>query len=327
MTQAAPKSAFHGECDAIRTFAARLERAAASDATVLIVGEPGAGKTRAARRLHELSPRSAGPLVVVQPAALSPTLLEAELFGHEAGAFTGADRARAGRFRGASGGTLVLDGVEDLPASLQVKLLRVLQERVVEPVGSAEAHPVDARIVATSRVPLEGEVEAGRFREDLLYRLAVVPLEVPPLRSRRQDLRLLVAEVARGLRDPAAGSRPLSDEAWALLEAHRWPGNLDELENLVLRLGVLGSPGTVVAPEELAELAEAPPGGDPAQRLAEEALELGLQVGDLEAAMVRGALARTRGNASAAARALGLSRKALEYRRDRLEGDGRGRGQ
>jgi DNA-binding NtrC family response regulator len=324
VTQAAPKSAFHGECEAIRAFAERLERAAASEATVLIVGEPGSGKTRAARWLHELSPRSAGPLAVVQPAALSPTLLEAELFGHEVGAFTGADRARLGRFRGASGGTLVLDGVEDLPASLQVKLLRVLQERVVEPVGSAEPVPVDARIVATSRVPLEAEVEAGRFREDLLYRLAVVPLVVPPLRARRADLELLVEEVGRGLGASLAEPRPFCRAAWELLEAHRWPGNLAELENLVLRLGVLGTPGSEVLPEELAELSEAPAGPDPAQRLAEEALDLGLQVGDIEAAMVRGALARTRGNASAAARALGLTRKALEYRRARLEADERG---
>jgi len=151
-----------------------LEKLAKTRTTVLIVGEPGSGKSRAARALHLASQCAGGPLVVVQPAALSPGLLEAELFGHEAGAFTGAGEARLGRFRLAQGGTLVLDGVEDLPAPLQTKLLRVLQEKVVEPLGTDTPLPIDVRIVATSRRPLQEEVEAGRFREDLFYRLAVV---------------------------------------------------------------------------------------------------------------------------------------------------------
>lgn len=320
MSPAASRNALQGSCPAIAAFRDRLGRAAASEATVLIVGEAGSGKSRAARLLHELSSRAAGPLVVVQPAALSPSLLEAELFGHVAGAFTGADRERAGRFRVADGGTLVLDGVEDLPASLQVKLLRVLQERVVEPVGSGEVIPVDVRIVATSRVPLEDEVEAGRFREDLLYRLAVVPLRVPPLRERLSDLQELIAELAPALQAVrASASRPLTPETLEVLEGHRWPGNLAELENVLLRLHVLGSAEAPVEPGELSDLTAGVSGSGPVEGLAAQALDAELTVREVEDAMVAEALARTRGNASAAARLLGLTRKALEYRRARLE--------
>lgn len=320
MSPAASRNALQGSCPAIAAFRDRLGRAAASEATVLIVGEAGSGKSRAARLLHELSSRAAGPLVVVQPAALSPSLLEAELFGHVAGAFTGADRERAGRFRAADGGTLVLDGVEDLPASLQVKLLRVLQERVVEPVGSGEVIPVDARIVATSRVPLEDEVEAGRFREDLLYRLAVVPLRIPPLRERLSDLRDLIAELAPALQEVrASASRPLTPGALEVLEGHRWPGNLAELENVLLRLHVLGAAEVPVEPGELSDLAAGGSGSGPVEGIAAQALDAELTVREVEDAMVAEALARTRGNASAAARLLGLTRKALEYRRARLE--------
>ena len=320
MSPAASRNALQGTCPAIATFRDRLGRAASSEATVLVVGEAGSGKSRAARLLHELSSRAAGPLVVVQPAALSPSLLEAELFGHVAGAFTGADRERAGRFRAADGGTLVLDGVEDLPATLQVKLLRVLQERVVEPVGSGQTIPIDVRIVATSRVPLEGEVEAGRFREDLMYRLAVVPLHVPPLRERLADLAELIAELAPSLQGGrAAAARPFTPRAVEVLEQHRWPGNLAELENVLLRLHVLGAAEAPVEAEELSDLAAPALGDVPEARVAEQALAEGLTIRAVEDAMVAAALERTRGNASAAARLLGLSRKALEYRRARLE--------
>lgn len=285
---------------------------------MLILGPAGAGKTRAARFLHEQSGRSQGPLVSVHPAALSPTLLEAELFGFEVGAFTGAERARPGRFRAAEGGTLVLEGVEDLPLPLQVKLLRVLQERVVEPLGSESPIPIDVRIVATCRTPLGDEVRAGRFREDLLYRLAVVDVEVPPLARRLDDLPELIRVMGDGVL-PRGTARPFSREALQRLRTHDWPGNLAELESLLIRVHALGSPGDPVGAEELIELADG--ATDPHQRIAREVLDAGLTLAEVEAALIEEALLRSGGNSSAAARALGITRRAIDYRRAKGEGD------
>ena len=186
-----------GAAESSRSFEGEISRVAASDVTVLLEGESGSGKSVTARALHARSARSAGPLVEVPLAALAPSLIEAELFGHSEGAFTGAQRARVGRFLQAQGGTLVLDGVEGLPLELQVKLLRVLQERVVEPLGADEALPVDVRVIATSAHDLRLAVEEQRFREDLYYRLAVVVLRVPPLRSRLEDLPVLCEPLIR----------------------------------------------------------------------------------------------------------------------------------
>lgn len=308
------------------SFESRLERVAASSgraagaapATVLLTGESGTGKSRAARRLHDLSARSGGPFVPVHLAGLAETLLEAELFGHEEGAFTGASGAREGRFVRASGGTLVLEAIETLALPLQVKLLRVLQERVVEPLGSPRAVPVDCAVVATTAVDLRAEVDSGRFREDLYFRLAVVPLTVPPLRSRTQDPGFaalcdeLLATVAARSSVPA---RALSPESRELLASHPWPGNVRELENALERVLVLPTKGPV-EPEELAFLAESTRGR--AHEIAREALGAGVTLEDLERAMIEGALAETRGNASAAARVLGLSRRAFDYRRKKL---------
>jgi DNA-binding NtrC family response regulator len=291
-----------------------LARAASSDATVLIEGEPGSGKSRAARHLHELSPRREGSLVVVDLAALPASLVEAELFGHEVGAFTGARVERLGRFRRAAGGTIVLEGVENLAVSLQAKLLRVLQERVVEPLGGETPVPIDVRVVATSTRALHQEVAADRFRQDLYWRLAVVVLQVPPLRLRRMELAALVAELGplAALRAGVA-NRILSPEALALLAEHPWPGNVRELENALERVMVLGSGDQrLVAPVEFGFLQDAVVGA--AQRLAREAVAQGVKVGELEQALLRTALSEHRGNHAAAARALGLSRRAFEYR-------------
>jgi DNA-binding NtrC family response regulator len=309
--------------EAARAFEGELERLAASDVSVLLEGESGTGKTEAARRLHAAGARSTGPLVEVGLAALAPTLVEAELFGHEEGAFTGAARARPGRFRAAEGGTIVLDGIETLPEDLQVKLLRVLQERVVEPLGAESSVPVDARVVATSGRALREEVAAGRFREDLYFRLAVAVLRVPPLRARRADLPALTEELARRVGERlGVAPRPFSSEALELIAAHPWPGNVRELENAVERTLVLtpeGEPRPVEA-GELAFLAE-PLEGD-VRRLARAALGLGLGVDELGRALIEEALAENRGNASAAARQLGLTRRAFEYRRRRGEEGG-----
>jgi len=295
-----------------------LEKLAKTRTTVLIVGEPGSGKSRAARALHLASQCAGGPLVVVQPAALSPGLLEAELFGHEAGAFTGAGEARLGRFRLAQGGTLVLDGVEDLPAPLQTKLLRVLQEKVVEPLGTDTPLPIDVRIVATSRRPLQEEVEAGRFREDLFYRLAVVELVVPPLRDRIEDLRELVPAL---IKDAAARAglkpRPVSEEAFDLLARHSWPGNLAELENALERALALAGSDSEVQREALEYLLEEVHGA--ADQIAESVLAAGVSLEELTDALLLAAMRATRGNASAAARRLGLSRRTFGYRLRRGE--------
>ncbi|MAE47292.1 MAG: hypothetical protein CMJ86_10425 [Planctomycetes bacterium] len=307
-----------GQSAVIKAFRERLEKLAKTRTTVLIVGEPGSGKSRAARALHLASQCAGGPLVVVQPAALSPGLLEAELFGHEAGAFTGAGEARLGRFRLAQGGTLVLDGVEDLPAPLQTKLLRVLQEKVVEPLGTDTPLPIDVRIVATSRRPLQEEVEAGRFREDLFYRLAVVELVVPPLRDRIEDLRELVPAL---IKDAAARAglkpRPVSEEAFDLLARHSWPGNLAELENALERALALAGSDSEVQREALEYLLEEVHGA--ADQIAESVLAAGVSLEELTDALLLAAMRATRGNASAAARRLGLSRRTFGYRLRRGE--------
>jgi len=304
----------------VSDFLGRLRRAAQSESTVLLLGESGTGKARAAERVHAWSPRSAGPLVAASLVATSPTLIEATLFGHERGAFTDAHRERAGIFRRAQGGTVVLDGVEHLPLETQVKLLRVLQERVVEPLGAEAAVPIDVRVVATSGTPLEGAVAAGRFRSDLYYRLAVLPIEVPPLRLRLDDLDELVGALVPSVAGRVgARERPVAPAALERLRRHPWRGNLRELENALERVLVLGNAndGPIEA-EELAFLDESVAGA--ADELARAALALGLRVNDLLRAMMERALREHRGNVSAAARSVGLTRRAFDYRMAHAEG-------
>ena len=223
-----------------------LPQIAASASTVLVTGESGTGKELFARAIHDLSPRHKGPFVAVNCAALSDNLLESELFGHVAGAFTGAVRSRRGRFEAADGGTLFLDEIGDVTPALQVRLLRVLQERTFEPLGSDRSRHVDVRVVAATNRDLEAAVSAGSFREDLYYRINVVRLDLPPLRERRDDIPLLVSHVLgcltarRGLEPPA-----VSPEALARLTAHRYGGNVRELEN-VLEYAVVMSGGRTI---------------------------------------------------------------------------------
>ncbi len=227
----------------------KLDLVARSSATVLIRGESGTGKEVAARYIHARSSRADRPFMAVNCAALSENLLESELFGHEKGAFTGADRMRRGRFELADGGTLLLDEVSEISPGLQAKLLRVLQERSFERVGSSASQTVDVRVIATSNRDLEQAVADGKFREDLFYRLNVVPVELPPLRERRDDIaelaRHFLGQLARRDKEP---TRRIEAEARRLLEAYPWPGNVRELQNIMERAAVLETePGLVRA--------------------------------------------------------------------------------
>ena len=223
-----------GDSQPVQKLLAQVRRAAATDATVLVHGESGTGKELVARMLHDLSPRASGPFIVTHCAALAETLLESELFGHERGSFTGAVKKKLGRFELADGGTLFLDELGEISANVQTKLLRVLQEREIQRVGGEETVKVDVRVVCATHRDLKAEVAAGRFREDLYYRLHVVPLEIPALRERPEDIGLLARHfVAKHAPRINAGVKGLTPGAIASLCRYAWPGNVRELENAI----------------------------------------------------------------------------------------------
>src|SRR5262245_35024298 len=240
-----------GESEAIRQVLVQVEQIAPVSSTVLIEGESGTGKELVARAIHRLSPRRNKPFIAVNVGALPETLLESELFGHEKGAFTGAAERRIGRFELAHGGTLFLDEIGDIPASTQVKLLRVLEERVVTRVGGTTETPIDVRVVAATNAPLRDGVEQGRFRADLFYRLNVLRIYLPPLRERRQDIPLLVRRFIQELsKAHDRAFHGLSAEALQRLVEYPWPGNVRELRNLIESMVVL-SPGREVGAEDI----------------------------------------------------------------------------
>ncbi|MEO5340441.1 MAG: sigma-54 dependent transcriptional regulator [Magnetococcus sp. MYC-9] len=216
-----------------------IQRVASASSTVLIQGESGTGKELIARAIHDLSPRRDQPLIPVNCGAIPEDLLESELFGHVRGAFTGAAHTRTGRFELANNGTLFLDEIGDMSPKLQVKMLRVLQEKVVEPVGAVKTVKVDVRVIAATHKNLEKEVAEGRFREDLFYRLNVVPIHVPPLRERGSDVLVLVDHFLAKFADVNGVKVTIDAEIQDLFTAYRWPGNVRELENLIERLTVL----------------------------------------------------------------------------------------
>jgi two-component system, NtrC family, response regulator HydG len=237
-----------GNSPGMRPVLEKVQRIAQSFATVLITGESGTGKELIARAIHAASPRADRPMLCVNCAALSPTLLESELFGHEKGAFTGADRMRKGRFELADGGTLLLDEVSEIAAPLQAKLLRVLQEREYERVGSSVTRRVDVRVIATTNRNLRDWAAKARFREDLYYRLSVLPVEVPPLRERREDIALLMDHFIGRCAGRDGRERPrFSADALKVLQDYPWPGNVRELENLCERVCVLEAGRDVTA--------------------------------------------------------------------------------
>ncbi|MBI5947405.1 MAG: sigma-54-dependent Fis family transcriptional regulator [Chloroflexi bacterium] len=271
--------------------------------TVLLIGETGTGKEMIARAIHAASPRAHRALVKVDCGAIAPLLIESELFGHERGAFTGAVRDRSGRFEQADGGTVFLDEVGDLPLELQSRLLRVLQDRVVDRVGGNAPIPVDVRVIAATRRDLPLDAAEGTFRADLYYRLAVVPIRLPPLRERTGDIPALVHHFLAKHAPGCEARYQLAPDALAMLEAHPWPGNVRELENLVERAVVLGA-GPVLGPNDLTPFAPAPSDDEPAT---------GTRIPgrDAEFRELRTALRRARGNLTRTARLLGIPRGTL----------------
>ena len=298
-----------------------IEKVAATDATVLVVGESGTGKELVARTLHRASRRSNGPFVAVNCAAIPETLIESELFGHEKGSFTGAHRRREGRFEEADGGTLLLDEIASMPQPLQASLLRVLQERRLTRVGGTGEVECDVRVVAASNRDLPALVAEGGFREDLYYRLNVVPIVLPPLRDRLDDVPMLAASfLEQASARHGIEMASLSPAVLRALMEHGWPGNVRELANVVERLVLLAEDGRVNLDDLPAEVRSAGGGtGCPFLLPAE-----GLVWDQVEADLLRQALERSQGNRAAAARLLGLGYKALLYRLEKhgMAGDG-----
>ncbi|QRK03991.1 sigma-54-dependent Fis family transcriptional regulator [Archangium violaceum] len=312
-----------GESEPMRVVMRQVERLAPVGTTVLITGESGTGKELVARALHARSPRSAMPFVAVNCGAIPAGLLESELFGHAKGAFTDARTARRGLFSEADGGTLFLDEVGELPPPAQVKLLRVLQEGEIRPLGENRAEKVDVRVIAATLRDLGRLVERGEFREDLYYRLNVVNVRVPPLRERPGDIPLLarafLARFNRELnREPPV--RGLTPEAEALMASYSWPGNVRELENAMER-AVLLAEAELILPQNLPErLWSSPPppaivpASAPSHPAADTNLSLKQAIRDLEESYIRAALRRTRGNRTRAAEVLEISHRALLYK-------------
>ncbi|MCH7913012.1 MAG: sigma-54-dependent Fis family transcriptional regulator [Deltaproteobacteria bacterium] len=286
-----------------------VRRVAPSEATVLIRGESGTGKELIAKAIHFASPRASGPLVKVNCAALPETLLESELFGHEKGAFTGAFVTRKGRFEVASGGTIFLDEIGDLPTHLQAKLLRVLQEREFERVGSSKPISIDVRILAATHRDLERLLKAGQFRDDLYYRLNVVTIVLPPLRERRQDLPLFMDHLLRVFAEKNGKKiRGFTSEAREALLRYDYPGNVRELENIIERASVI-TRNDVIGRADLPISIQ-----EPEVEVINSETDLPVVVERLERRMIREALARSGGVQTRAAEQLGITERALRYK-------------
>src|SRR3954469_21803932 len=313
-----------GKSPAMHRVFEMVKKIAPARTSVLLIGESGTGKELAARALHELSPRADRPFVAVNCGAIPETLLESELFGHVRGSFTGANTDKQGLFEAAHSGTLLLDEVAELPVAMQVKLLRVLQERKVKPVGGVSEREVDVRIVAATNRDLETEVEKGTFRQDLFYRLNVIQVRLPPLRDRREDIPLLVDHFVRKF--SAEHGRPVSGtdpDAMSALMGYHFPGNVRELENLIER-GVTLAAGDRVSSEALPMLKGMSAGdngfllGTPTVALPEQGIDLERLVEDFERSLIIRALERTAGHRTEAARLLGVTFRSLRYRLSKL---------
>ena len=295
-----------GESPAMRQLFETVQQVAPSRATVLITGETGTGKELIAKAIHNLSPRKNGAFIPVHAAALPSTLLESELFGHEKGAFTGAVERRIGRFELADGGTLFLDEVSELEPSIQVKLLRVLEERAFERVGGAKTLQVDVRLVAATNKDLKKLVSEGKFRDDLFYRLSVVTIDLPPLRERRDDIPLLVkAFLDEFGRENSKQVRELTPEALNVLLAYDWPGNVRELRNAIEQMVVLARAERLTVRDMPAAIRGS------ADLTKINVVRAGMTVEEAERQLIVQALKETNGNRTKAAQKIGISRRTL----------------
>jgi DNA-binding NtrC family response regulator len=297
---------------------ATVERVAPTNSTVLLGGESGAGKDLIARAIHQHSRRASGPFIKINCTAIPENLLESELFGYEKGAFTGAVSSKPGKFELADKGTIFLDEIGDVPGTIQVKLLRVLQDRDFERLGGTKTLKVDVRVVAATNQDLRAALEQGSFREDLYYRLNVVPINIPPLRERKEDIPYLVdhfiERFARESGNPIRGITPAAQKA--LMEFH-WPGNVRELENIIERAVALSSGDVIDVADIRLDLSPMKPGAAPAANAAAFPPE-GTTLEQFEDEIIKEALHRAGGNKSQAARLLGLSRNALRYRLSKM---------
>ena len=322
MSEAAPdaplrQTSFSGiisQCSKMQRVFGIIEKVARTDATVLILGETGTGKELVARAVHKLSGRR-GPLVPVNCGAIPEDILESELFGHERGAFTGAVNSRVGRFQMADGGTIFLDEIGEMSPKLQVKLLRVLQEMKVEPVGSTKSIDVNVRVIAATNKDLREEVKAGRFREDLFYRLQVIPIKLPPLRERGEDVRILSEHfLARTCEQLGCGLKRISPAALKQLVQYDWPGNVRELENLMERLVILAEDETVETtdfPTHVLQGAPAETTIEIIEDLPADGVDFNALINEYENRLITMALSKTGGNKKAAAKLLRLNRTTL----------------
>jgi len=309
-----------GKSAPMRAIADLVRRIAPSRSTVLVTGESGTGKERIARAIHQCSDRDKKPFMVVNCGALPENLMESELFGHEKGAFTGASGRHTGLFREADGGTLLLDEIGELPLALQVKILRALQERKVRPVGATAEIAVDVRVIAATNRDVEEDVAAGRFRQDLYYRLNIIRLEVPPLRARTEDIPALVDQfIQRFAEDHGKSVRGMSPEALREVLAYPFPGNVRELENAIERAVTLAA-GPWIAlgdlPPSIAGRVSA--GARSLLELPAEGCNLDQLMAEAERRLILQALERTSGNRTQAAKLLGVTFRSLRYRLDKL---------
>ena len=306
-----------GDSPPMRRIAHIIGLVGARRSTVLITGETGTGKEMAARAIHLAGPRRRAPLIAVNSSALPENLLEAELFGHVKGAFTGAFQSRVGRLEQAQGGTLFLDEIGDLPLELQAKLLRVLQEREFQRVGSSETIRLDARVIAATNCDLQERIQQGRFRQDLYYRLNVVPVHMPPLRERRTDIPALARHFAEKVcRLEGIPLKTIAQEALDRLSEHSWPGNVRELENAVERAAALSGDRLLLVPSDFppgppARCPAAPHGATPLVWVPDDGLDFERTLAVIERSILEQALRRTGGNKKAAAEMLRLKRTTL----------------
>ena len=301
------------ESPGMRQIVEMVRRVAPTETTVLILGESGTGKELVARALHGLSPRGRGPFVAVNCAAIPESLLESELFGHVKGAFTGAIRDRVGKFEAADGGTIFLDEIGEMRLDLQVKILRCLEERVVERVGDNQSIRVDVRVLAATNKDLTKAIQAGEFREELYYRLNVVPLAIPPLRERREDIRALTQHFLKILGAPPRLT--IAPDAFRALETYDWPGNVRELENALERALIFQRADTL-AMADLPETIRVPRVKE-SPALPVSLPEAGLSLEEVEKGLILRALQKHDWNQSRAARYLGITRHTLLYRMDK----------